>query len=120
MPDGSELRIYCVAGGTVEGPRITGTLLPCSGDWFRQRADGVGVLDVRGAFKADDESIVYVHYIGYAHTQTPDESLYFRTQPRFETASVKYQWLNRILCVGVGKPQPPETNQLKYDIYEIL
>ena len=80
--------------------------------------DGVGVLDVRGAFRADDDSIVYVHYQGYAHSQTAEGSLFFRTQPRFETASEKYGPLNRILSVGIGRPQPPESNQLKYDIFE--
>ena len=119
VSDGSELTIYSVAGGTVEGPRISGTILPGPADWFRQRADGVGVLDVRGTFRADDDSLVYIHYAGYAHHQTPDESLYFRTQPRFETASVKYGWLNRILTVGVGPAQLPE-DELAYDIYEIL
>jgi hypothetical protein len=33
-------------------------------------------------------------------------SYYFRTLPRFETATEKYAFLNRIIAVGVGETLP--------------
>ena len=118
VPEGGRMVFYA-KGGSLEGPRIKGTVLPGGGDWYRRRSDGVGVLDVRASFKADDDSIVYVHYTGYSHNQTPDKSTYFRVLPKFETASEKYDWLNRILAVGVWKPSPGPS-QVSYDVYEIL
>ncbi|MEE9517961.1 MAG: DUF3237 family protein [Candidatus Adiutricales bacterium] len=36
---------------------------------------------------------------------------------RFETSSEKYNWLTRIVCVGVGAFEP---GGVRYKIYEIL
>jgi hypothetical protein len=35
-----------------------------------------------------------------------DANHYFRTLPRFETASPKYDFLNRLLAVGIGEILP--------------
>jgi hypothetical protein len=35
----------------------------------------------------------------------------------FETASAKYDWLNRIVGVGVGRREP---SAAVYDVFEIL
>jgi len=43
-----ERRIIDIQGGTVEGPRLNGKVLPGGADWLLVRADGVGDLDVRG------------------------------------------------------------------------
>jgi hypothetical protein len=42
---------------------------------------------------------------------------YFRTSVAFETASTKYDWLNRIIAIGTGQ-RPPEGPI--YDIFEVL
>ena len=42
---------------------------------------------------------------------------YFRTSVAFETAAMKYDWLNRIIAVGTGR-RPPEGPV--YDIFEVL
>ncbi len=46
--------IFSVTGGTFEGPRLRGTVLPSGGDWFLNLANGAGELDVRVTFKTDD------------------------------------------------------------------
>ena len=43
--------------------------------------------------------------------------LYFRIAPRFETGAEKYDWLNRIVCIGAGHRLP--TGPV-YTIYQIL
>jgi hypothetical protein len=35
-----------------------------------------------------------------------DANGYFRTLPRFETASPKYAFLNRLLAIGIGEIHP--------------
>jgi hypothetical protein len=105
--------IFYATGGTIEGPKVKGTVLPGGGDWFRMRADGVGELDVRATFKTDDGALVYTHYKGVLVPGTG----YFRTTPRFETASEKYQWLTKIVAVGVGKSGQ---GGVSYKVYQIL
>jgi hypothetical protein len=127
-PHGTRVIIY-VTGGTFEGPKIKGEVLPGGGDWVLARPDGVGVLDVRGALRTDDGEIIYVYYRGLNYMPPevaaraakgeavdPSES-YFRTTPVFETASEKYSWLNKLVAVGVGR----RTDEgVAYRIYAIL
>jgi hypothetical protein len=47
-----------------------------------------------------------------------DPSLYyFRSTPVFETASQKYDWLNRIIAVGTGRREPSGPI---YEVFEVL
>ena len=109
-------RIYNVTGGTFEGPKLKGEVLPGGGDWLRQRADGVSELDVRATLKTDDGELIYVYYRGVVAPR--EGSLYFRTTPVFETGAEKYAWLNSIVSVGVNRPSGP--GRVSYDVYEIL
>jgi hypothetical protein len=45
------------------------------------------------------------------------KSYYFRMAPVFETASKKYDWLNRIVAVGTGRREP--TGPV-YEVAEVL
>ena len=49
--------------------------------------------------------------------RVPPESHYLRTALVFETASPKYDWLNRIVGVGVGRREPEFA---VYDVFEVL
>jgi len=64
-PNGNRI-IVDVLGGTAEGPKLRGTLLPSGADWLTAGADGVIRLDVRGTLATDDGAHVYVHYHGVA------------------------------------------------------
>ena len=109
-------KIATVAGGTFQGERIRGTVMPSpGGDWLLMRADGVLTLDVRLTLKTDDGALIYMHYNGLRHG--PDEVMarlgrgedvhpseyYFRATPVFETSSEKYAWINRMICVATGR-----------------
>lgn len=105
--------VFYATGGTLEGPKIKGTVLPGGGDWFRLRDDGIGEVDVRATFETDDGALIYTHYRGVMNGKTG----YFRTTPRFETASEKYQWLTQLVAVGVGRAGD---GGVYYDVYHIL
>ena len=48
-----ELRIVPVTGGTLEGPRLNGEVLPgTAADWLRMDPDGTAHMDVRLTLKA--------------------------------------------------------------------
>ena len=123
-------RIATVTGGEFEGDRLRGEVVAApAGDWLLQRNDGVTVLDVRLLLKTDDGESIYMAYRGLRHGpaevmarlaagEVVDPSTYyFRIVPVFETASKKYEWLNRIVAVGRGRREP--TGPI-YSVEEVL
>ena len=127
-PNGIRM-IYPVSGGTVKGPKLSGEVLAFGADWILLGPDGVNKIDVRITIRTDDDQYIYCYYCGILEISPeimeriqngedvdPSE-YYFRTTPVFETGSEKYSWLNRIVCVGVGKL---EHKKVHYKIYQIL
>ena len=108
-------RIVPVTGGTFEGQKLKGTALPVA-DWILARPDGVNELNVRVTLKTDDDQLIYITYRGLMYTPKGGE-LYWRTTPIFETGAAKYEWLNMIIAVGVGKTVP---GKAAYSIYQVL
>jgi hypothetical protein len=128
LPQGRR-RIIPIEGGTFEGPRIRGQVLPIGADWMLIRPDGVAVIDVRAILQTDDAALIYMRYSGYRHGPTDvmqaladgkdvdPAAYYFRIAVILETGAEKYSWLNRIVAIGTGRriPEGPI-----YDIYEVL
>lgn len=121
-----------VSGGTFEGPRLKGTILPSGGDWFIiNPALGILNVDVRATLQTDDGANIFAQYKGrisappekfltlFDPTSGPPdpESYYFRTAPTFETGSEKYAWLNGIQAVGIGEVMD---GGVGYDVHMIL
>ena len=60
-----ELRIVPVTGGTIEGPALTGEVLPgTAADWLRVDPDGTAHMDVRLTIKTTEGHVVFMHYSG--------------------------------------------------------
>ncbi|WP_084655091.1 DUF3237 domain-containing protein [Nocardia altamirensis] len=106
-----------VIGGTFNGPKLRGEVLPGGGDWSLAAADGSGRVDVRLTLRTHDDALIHVTYTGRlngpadvrARLMDPTQagavdpaSYYFRTSPQFETGSAKYSWLNQVVAVGSG------------------
>jgi hypothetical protein len=103
VPEGSR-GIFPITGGTFEGPRLRGKVLPGGGDWMLLRPDGVRELDLRITLETDDGALIFTTFTGMRHGAATDpEGEYFRTLPRFETAAPQYAFLNRLLAVGAGE-----------------
>jgi hypothetical protein len=113
-PSGTR-QIFIVKGGTIDGPLLSGEVLPGGGDWALMRPDGCVQLDVRATLKADNSELIYSTYTGviedalktagrvFSGEDVPLSEYYFFTNPMFQTASEKYGWLNRVLSVGRGR-----------------
>src|SRR5580765_686910 len=106
-------RIAPLDGGTFEGHRLRGTVLPGgSADWLLLRSDGVLELDLRVTLRTDDGALISMKSFGLRHGpaevmaaigrgETVDPATYyFRTTPRFETAHPAYAFLNRLVAVA--------------------
>lgn len=122
-------RIGLVAGGTFEGPKLRGTVLPGGSDWIIGRPDGATTLDVRLALETHDRATIGLQYRGLRHGPAEvmakvnagefvdPSSYYFRTVVTFETGAAQYAWLNRVFGIGTGS-RPPEGPV--YEIFEVL
>jgi len=93
---------FPITGGSFEGDRLRGKVLPGGADWTVKRSDGVIELDLRITLEADDGALIHMTFEGIRDDGAP-RAPYFRTLPRFETAAAKYSFLNRLLAVGTGE-----------------
>ena len=93
---------FPIVGGTFEGERLRGKVLPGGDDWTVKRPDGVIELDLRVTLQTDDGAFVHMTFQGIRDDAAAGAP-YFRTIPRFETAEPKYAFLNRLLAIGVGE-----------------
>ena len=121
--------IFNVTGGTFEGTRLRGKILPGGADWLLVDADSVGRLDVRIALETEDGARIYLQYFGVLiineKVKTALEQgggceygdTYFMTQPRFETGDARYGWLNKIVAVAEGRVQP---SAVEYRVFELV
>jgi hypothetical protein len=122
-------QIFDVKGGTCDGPRLKGKLLPSGGDWLLLGHDGVGRLDVRGTLETDDGARIYIQYFGIIvlnekaaqalaeGRETSYGDTYFMTQPRFETGDPSYAWLNSIVAVAEGRVLQ---NAVEYRVFQVV
>lgn len=124
-----ERRIINILGGTVEGPKLKGRILPGGADWQIVRNDGVVDLRARYTVETDSGAHILVNSEGLRHgppevmerlarDETVDPSLYyFRAFMRFETADPAASWLNRILTIGYGSR---ENKAVRLAVHEVL
>jgi hypothetical protein len=125
-----ERRIFLVSGGSFQGPRLAGEVLPLGGsDLLLVRTDGSAQQDVRVLLRTLDGALIVMTYRGVRHAKAEvtarlargelvsGSEYYLRTAPFFETASADYSWLNRIVSIGVGERR---ANGVVYDVFEIL
>ena len=112
-----ERRVIPILGGTLTGPRLSGTVLPGGADYQLIRADGVAEIEARYTIQLGDGALLYVVNRGLRTAapedmakllrgeRVPPERVYFRTNPVFETAAPAQAWLMRSLFLGFGERQ---------------
>ena len=101
-------RMFHFDGGSFDGPKLKGKVLPGGGGWSLIRRDDVMEVDARLILETNDSHQIYAAWKGLRHG--PKEVMdrlyqgeivdpgayYFRTTPYFETSSEKYGWIDRI------------------------
>ena len=107
-------RIIPIVGGMMSGPKLQGKILNIGADWQTIFADGLAELDTRYALETDDGATIEICNFGFRHgpkdvieaigrgEDVAPDSYYMRTHARMETGDGRYDWVNRMLFVGVG------------------
>ena len=121
-------RIGVVPGGSFEGERLSGEVVS-GNDWQSVRTDSCIKLDVRLLLKTTDGALIVMTYTSL-RAGSPDiiqkldkgehvdpASYYFRMIPIFETSAPQYDWINRIVSVGIGHRL---ADGPLYSIFEVL
>ena len=93
-----------VAGGTVTGARLSGTLLgPSTADWVVLHASGVATVDVRATVRTDSGAFVYATYGGRIDMSDGPGTAPIYVAPTFATGDPHLAWLNLVQAVGLGQ-----------------
>ncbi len=111
-------RVGIVTGGSFAGERLSGQVVSGGNDWQAVRGDGCTKLDVRLLLNTTDDALIVLTYQVLRHgppavMQAIDRgdivdpaSYYFRLTGLFETSAPKYDWLNRVIAIGIGDRRP--------------
>jgi hypothetical protein len=98
------------------GKRIRAKLAATGIDWMRVGPDGFWRPDVRAQFMTADSAVALMQYSGpveqterfkaAAESDQPTawDEQYMRLSVTFDTGDARYNWLNKSLFVGVGRP----------------
>lgn len=120
--------IDMLGDGGFEGPKLKGKVLGGM-DQKIFRSDGAMNPNVRLMLETDDGALIYMYYTGLRYgsaevmqriadgEEVDPSEYYLRNTPYFETSAEKYDWLNRIVSVGVGRRMP---DHAAYDVFQIL
>ncbi|MFS0575097.1 DUF3237 domain-containing protein [Sporosarcina sp. 179-K 3D1 HS] len=121
-------RIIRVEGGHFSGGEVSGKVIPGGDDWITVRQDGTIIQDVRILLQTDDDELIMMSYRGIRtgpkevlarldrNEEVHVEEYYFRTNPVFETASEKYDWMNKRIFVSTGQRL---ATGVKYSVYQV-
>ncbi len=107
-------RIIPITGGTVDGPELSGTILPGGADWNLASADGSVRLWARYDFRTSDGAVVGVINEAAHWPAPPAEpgtanptSFAIITRPVFEASAGAPAWLNTCTFAGILRPVSP-------------
>jgi hypothetical protein len=104
-------------------------VLDGSSDWQTVRNDDSTTLNVRLVLKTEDGALIGMTYQGLRHGPADiiariekgevvdPASYYFRINPLFETEAAKYDWINRVIAVGIGHRF---ADGPVYNVFEVL
>ena len=117
LPGGGSQGYTPPIGGTISGPKLSGSVVPHSGaDYPLVRADGVIELNAHYMLKADDGTLIYIMNKGYlVPSGQGGQPSYFRITPYFRVPAGPHDWLMRTCIVGGGERRTdPDRSLFRY------
>jgi hypothetical protein len=121
-------RVIPILGGSVDGARLSGRVVPGGADFQILRSDGVMELEAKYVLEATSGALIYVINRGLRHgpadaveklmrgEAVDPKLIYFRAVPTFETATPEYKWMTRALFICTGTRLPAQVHLRLYEI----
>lgn len=125
---GGERRVIPILGGTAAGPGLAGRILPGGADYQVIRPGGLTEVHARYVIQLDGGALLYVENTGLRFGSpealarlrrgepVDPATIYFRSAPRFETASPDHAWLMRHLFVATGARHPDRVDLAVFQV----
>lgn len=114
-----ERRLIPITGGTIDGPKFSGDVMPGGADWQLTRPDGVLEIDARYTIRATDGALIYVRNRGIVAFPPHNETLYVGTSPQFEAPRESaHAWMNRSMFSGTIRLIHPKLVQIA--VYRVI
>jgi len=112
-------RIVPIAGGSFEGPELSGTVISGAGaDWQIVRPDGTALGDIRLTLRTQRGDLLDLRSRSIRHgpaevlsrlargEDVAPNQYTFRTATAIEAAASDLEWLNKGVFIGVGARRP--------------
>lgn len=116
-------RVIPITGGTFEGPKIKGEVLPGGEDWQLVRPDGDTELYARYLLKTSDGIVIQVINRALIHSPSVGE-MYIKSVIDLEAPNDSpYDYLNHAIFLGtltIPPPKPGEEPSVIIGVYKVL
>jgi len=122
-------RVIPITGGSVEGPRFSGRILPGGADWQYVASDGLTEVDARYTMESSSGVRVGISSrgvrfgppdvlarLGRGEAVGPGE-YYFRTAMRFEAPRGEFEWMGQAIFLAKAQRLPSE---VRIDVFQVL
>lgn len=93
-------RIAPITGGTFEGPRLKGKVMPGGADWQTVRPDGVTELNAHYGLETEDGVIIQVNNHVIARPAIGEAPRLLRSTIRLDAPKGPHDWVNKAVFVG--------------------
>ena len=116
-------RAIPITGGSVQGDKIRGRVIPGGADWQLIRRDGVTELEASYALQLDDGAIVQVVNRGIMvpapQHAGPNAKPVIRTAISFEAPAGPHEWLNKAIFLTTVNLHPELSNAVLVNVYRL-
>lgn len=118
------LRAIMISGGSFEGEKLRGEVVPGGADWNMgfggDSVETVTSVEVFAKYllKTDDGCYIAIENLGYK--SKVKENSVVATTPSFHAPRGKYEWLNYGVYVGTLEPSTEGIRGVRIKIYKML
>ncbi len=106
-----------ITGGHFTGNRLQGVVQAGGGNWLVLQPSEQIEINIRATLQTPSNDLINICARGIIDNRNYQEGTLARITPVFQTASLPYAWLNKIVSVGRGTRMQDVD---RYEIYEIL
>tara|TARA_B100001123_G_scaffold425550_1_gene538523 strand:+ start:6689 stop:7210 length:522 start_codon:yes stop_codon:yes gene_type:complete len=109
--------LLSITGGHFTGSRLQGVVHAGGGNWLVVQPNEQIEINIRATLQTQSNDLINIWARGIMDNRHYQDGSLTRITPVFQTASLAYAWMNKIVTVGRGKRIQ---NVDLYEVYEVL